>query len=58
MILSKWKDLVDRKQVICTVFLDFKRAFETVNRDILMTKLNAKINNLKGIANMVEKLLA
>ena len=35
LLLIDWKEAKERKKVIVAVFLDFKRAFETVNRKIL-----------------------
>lgn len=38
-VLSKWKFAVDRRKIVGVVFLDFKRAFETINRELLILKL-------------------
>ena len=38
-LINKWINNIEDNKVIITVFLDFKRAFETVNRDILLEKL-------------------
>jgi hypothetical protein len=38
-VLSEWKDYTENKKLIIAVFLDFKRAFETINRDLLVEKL-------------------
>jgi hypothetical protein len=37
--LKEWKDGVERKNNVIAVFLDFKRAFETIVR----SKLNEKL---------------
>lgn len=39
LVVSQWKMEIARKNCIIAVFIDLKRAFETVNRDILMQKL-------------------
>lgn len=39
LVLSKWKERIDRNEWVVTVFLDFKRAFETIDRQILLQKL-------------------
>jgi hypothetical protein len=39
LILKQWKEEIDRKRVIVSVFLDLKRAFETIDRKILLQKL-------------------
>jgi hypothetical protein len=41
MVLDKWKGDLDRNKCIAAVFVDFKRAFETVDRQILLRKLEA-----------------
>jgi len=38
--VSKWKTKVHSKKVIVAVFLDLKRAFETLDRSLMMKKLN------------------
>lgn len=38
-VISGWKSDIDDSKVIVCVFLDFKRAFETIDRDILLKKL-------------------
>lgn len=38
-LMMQWKTDVDNNDVVCACFLDFKRAFETVDRDILIDKL-------------------
>jgi hypothetical protein len=37
--LKEWKDGVERKNNVIAVFLDFKRAFETIVRSILFENL-------------------
>lgn len=39
VILASWKDEIDRGNTIIAVFLDFKRAFETICRKRLLAKL-------------------
>lgn len=38
--LISWREYLDKSEMIGVVFLDFKRAFETVNRNLLLRKLN------------------
>lgn len=38
-VISRWKELRDRNYDIVCVFLDLKRAFETIDRKILLQKL-------------------
>lgn len=40
-ILADWREAQDRGEVIISVFLDFQKAFETVDRSILLKKLTA-----------------
>lgn len=39
-VICEWKDEVDRKKIIIAVFLDFQRAFETIDRERLLNKLD------------------
>ena len=40
-LTDSWFSNIDRKQVSISVFLDLKKAFETVDHDLLMSKLAA-----------------
>lgn len=40
LVLTSWKDEIQNNKYVYAVFLDFKRAFETIDRDILIKKLN------------------
>lgn len=39
LMLSNWMDNIEKNQEIVAVFLDFKRAFETIDRKLLIKKL-------------------
>ncbi|XP_067622537.1 probable RNA-directed DNA polymerase from transposon BS isoform X1 [Eurosta solidaginis] len=39
LVIAEWKESRTKKQFTISVFLDLKRAFETVDRDILIRKL-------------------
>lgn len=39
LVLSKWRSEANKGNITIAVMLDFKRAFETIDRDILMDKL-------------------
>ena len=45
-ILANWKESMNKEKVIVAVFLDFKSAFETIDRNILLSKL--KKYGIKG----------
>ena len=47
LILSEWKNSLNDKMNIVANFLDLKRAFETVDRNILVVKLR-KMGGQKG----------
>lgn len=49
-VVENWKNEMDSKNMLIAVFLDFKRAFETVDRTILLEKLTKY-----GIKNKVLK---
>lgn len=38
-VLYEWKDALDKAKIIIAVFLDFKRAFETIEPQIMLKKL-------------------
>lgn len=38
-VLVQWKGVLNKKQCVGAIFLDFKRAFETINRELLLKKL-------------------
>lgn len=38
-IIAEWKEVQERKEVVLAVFLDFQRAFETIDRELLLKKL-------------------
>lgn len=40
MVIQKWKEAIDEDKTIICVFLDFSRAFETIDREILIEKLH------------------
>lgn len=39
--MIRWKKSLDEGKVVGVIFLDFKRAFETINREILIKKLQS-----------------
>ena len=41
LVISDWKDDVDQNKKVISVFLDLKRAFETIDRKILLQKLSS-----------------
>lgn len=40
-VLADWKEAMESNKITVAVFLDFKRAFETLDRNILLEKLKA-----------------
>ena len=46
---AKIIEAIENKQLACSVFLDFAKAFDTVNHDILLGKLNHY--EIRGITN-------
>jgi hypothetical protein len=38
-VLAEWKEEIENGKIILSVFLDFKRAFETISRKTLLKKI-------------------
>ena len=49
-ITEKIREALDKRQFVCGIFIDLQKAFDTVNHDILLDKLN--YYGIKGIPNM------
>ena len=49
-ITEKIRAAREKKQFVCGIFIDLQKAFNTVNHDILLDKLN--YYGVKGISNM------
>jgi hypothetical protein len=39
LTLAAWKEMIEDSKIIVAVFLDFKRAFETIDRELLLWKM-------------------
>ena len=40
-MLEKWKDTLDKSKYAGSVFMDLSEAFDTINHDLLLAKLEA-----------------
>ena len=40
-MLEKWKSALDKGECVCFLFMDFSKAFDTINHDLLLAKLKA-----------------
>ena len=49
-ITEKIREALDKRQFVCGTFIDLQKAFDTVNHDIFLDKLN--YYGIKGISNM------
>ena len=41
VILEKWKRAADKGECVLVLFMDFSKAFDTINRNLMITKLKA-----------------
>ena len=41
IMLEKWKNALDKAEYICVLFMDLSKAFDTIDHDLLLTKLRA-----------------
>jgi hypothetical protein len=53
LTLAAWKEMMEIDKIIVAVFLDIKRAFETIDRDLWLWKnwssMVLKVQNLNGL---------
>ena len=40
-MLEKWKNTLDKGNFVCAMFMDFSKAFGTMNHDLLIARLGA-----------------
>ena len=40
-MLEKWKNTLDKGGFVCAMFMELSKAFDTMNRDLLIVKLGA-----------------
>ena len=41
IMLEKWKNVLDKGEYVCVLFMGLSKVFETINCDLLLAKLSA-----------------
>ena len=41
IMLEKWKNVLDKGEYVCLLFMDISKAFDTINHDLLLATLIA-----------------
>ena len=41
IMLEKWKNVLDKGEYVCALFMDLLKVFDTINHDLLLAKLGA-----------------
>ena len=41
VMLEKWKGALDKREYVSALFMDFSKAFDTINHDLLIVKIKA-----------------
>ena len=39
IMLEKWKNLLDKGEHVCVIFMNLSKTFDTINHDLLLAKL-------------------
>ena len=39
IMLEKWKNVLDKGEYVCVLFMDLSKAFDMINHDLLFVKL-------------------
>ena len=53
-MLEKWKNVLDKVEYVCCLFIDFSKAFDTINHDLLLVKLKAYGFSDKSLALRIQ----
>ena len=40
-MLEKWKNVLDKGEYVCALFMDLSKPFDTINRDLLFAEWRA-----------------
>ena len=38
-MLKNWKNMLDKREYVCAMFMDLSKAFDTIHHDLMIAKL-------------------
>ena len=51
-MLEKWKNALDEAEIVCVLFMDLSKAFDTINNNLSLAKLKAYLISINALDRM------